>query len=70
MTWEDPEGERSDRPCLPPKRIRENGDVELADMVNSEPFNNYDLNELFGVNLQAIVAIVNVLHNSVVVKAA
>ena len=50
--------------------VRENGDVELADMVNSEPFNNYDLNELFGVNLQAIVAIVNVLHNSVVVKAA
>ena len=30
--------------------VRENGDVELADMVNSEPFNNYDLNEVFGVN--------------------
>ncbi len=50
--------------------VRENGDIELADMVNSEPFNNYDLNELFGVNLQTIIAIVNVLHNSVVVKAA
>ena len=50
--------------------VRENGDVELADMVNTEPFNNYDLNEMFGVNLQAIVRIVGVLHNSVVAAAA
>lgn len=50
--------------------VRENGDVELADMVNSEPFNNYDLNEMFGVNLQAIVQIVSVLHNSVIAAAA
>lgn len=50
--------------------VRENGDVELTDMVNTEPFNNYDLNEMFGVNLQAIVQIVGVLHNSVVAEAA
>ncbi len=50
--------------------VRENGDIELADMVNTEPFNNYDLNEMFGVELQAVVGIVNVLHNSVVVEAA
>ena len=50
--------------------VRENGDVELADMVNTEPFNNYDLNEMFGVNLQTIVRIVGVLHNSVVAAAA
>ena len=50
--------------------VRENGDVELEDMVNTEPFNNYDLNEMFGVNIQAIVWIVRVLHNSVVAAAA
>ena len=50
--------------------VRENGDIELADMVNTEPFNNYDLSEMFGVNLKAIVQIVGVLHNSVVASAA
>jgi len=48
--------------------VRENGDVELADMVNSEPFNNYDLNEVFGVNLPAMIAVVRTLHD--VVQAA
>ena len=48
--------------------VRENGDVELADMVNSEPFNNYDLNEVFGVNLPAMIAVVQTLHT--VVQAA
>lgn len=47
--------------------VRENGDVELSDMVNTEPFNEYDLNEIFGMNLPAIVAVVNMLHNSVCV---
>lgn len=45
--------------------VRQNGDVELEDMVNSEPFSNWDLNEVFGINLPAIVEIVKVLHNSV-----
>lgn len=31
-------------------------------MVNSEPFNNYDLNEVFGVNLPAMIAVVQTLH--------
>ena len=46
--------------------VRENGDIELADMVNTEPFNNYDLNDMFGENLSMVVGIVNVLHNSVI----
>ena len=50
--------------------VRENGDIELEDMVNSEPFNNFDLNEMFGVDLAAVVNIVNTLHNSVTVRAA
>ena len=48
--------------------VRENGDVELADMVNTEPFSNYDLNEIFGINLPAMIAVVQTLHD--VVQAA
>lgn len=50
--------------------VRENGDIELEDMVNTEPFNNYDLNEMFGVELAKVVGIVNILHSSVVANAA
>ena len=50
--------------------VRENGDIELEDMVNVEPFSNYDLNELFGIELSKIVSIVNLLHNSVIAKTA
>lgn len=50
--------------------VRENGDIELEDMVNTEPFNNYDLNEMFGVNLTTVVSIVKTLHESVVVAVA
>lgn len=50
--------------------VRENGDIELSDIVNTEPFNNYDLNEMFGVKLRTVIGIVNILHNSVVAEAA
>ena len=50
--------------------VRENGDIELQDMVNTEPFNNYDLNEMFGVDLKTVIGIVNILHNSIVASAA
>ena len=50
--------------------VRENGDIELDDMVNTEPFNNYDLSEMFGVNLTAVKEIVKVLHDSIVAEAA
>jgi len=49
--------------------VRENGDIELADIVNTEPFNNYDINEVFGINLPAVVEVVKVLHNTVSVAA-
>ena len=48
--------------------VRENGDVELTDMVNTEPFNNYDLNEVFGINLPTMISVVQTLHE--VVQAA
>ena len=50
--------------------VRENGDVETADLVNTEPFNNYDIAELFGAYLTQVVAVVNVLHSSIVAGAA
>ena len=49
--------------------VRENGDVELSDLVNTEPFNNYDLTEIFGINLPTIVSVVKKLHESVLVSA-
>ena len=50
--------------------VRENGDVERSDMVNTEPFNNYDLSAMFEGNLSVLVSIVDILHNSVVAEAA
>lgn len=48
--------------------VRENGDIDLDDMVNTEPFSNYDLSEIFGVNLPAMITVVKTLHG--VVQAA
>lgn len=45
--------------------VRENGDIELEDMVNTEPFNNYDLNEIFGLNLPVMIAVIRTLHDAV-----
>ena len=45
--------------------VRENGDVSLEDMVNTEPFDNYDLTAIFGTNLPAVIAVVNLLHGTV-----
>ena len=49
--------------------VRENGDIILDDMVNTEPFVNYNISEMFGVDVKAIISIVNTLHNSVQVAA-
>ncbi|WP_051197418.1 type I restriction endonuclease subunit R [Butyrivibrio sp. MB2005] len=45
--------------------VRENGDIELSDMVNTEPFSDIDLNDMFGENLPMMITIVNVLHSAV-----
>ena len=47
--------------------VRENGDITKSDLVNNEPFSNYDLNELFGMAIPAIVDIINILHGSILV---
>ena len=50
--------------------VRENGDVELSDLVNTEPFNNYDISELFGMDYSSIQTVVGVLHNAIIAAAA
>lgn len=34
-------------------------------MVNTEPFSDYDITAMFGVDIVAIVNIINMLHNCV-----
>lgn len=50
--------------------VRENGDVEPQDLVNSEPFNNFDVGEIFGVNIPVLIKIINILHESVIANAS
>ena len=50
--------------------VRENGDVEVYDLVNTDPFNNYDIGELFGTDIVVVKSIVDTLHNSVIAGAA
>ncbi len=50
--------------------VRVNGDMVKSDVVNKEPFNNYDLMELFGARYQTVIQIVNKLHDPITVSAA
>lgn len=50
--------------------VRENGDVKREDMVNTTPFNNYDLTALFGVKIRDIIKVVDVLHKSITTAVA
>ena len=50
--------------------VRENGDIELDDIVNNEPFSDYDLNELFGKDYVVVVDIVKLLHNAILGNVA
>lgn len=50
--------------------VRENGDVKREDMVNTTPFNNYDLTAIFGVKIRDIIKVVDVLHKSIITAVA
>lgn len=50
--------------------VRENGDVDLSDMVNTEPFNNFDLIQLFGERLNALKSVIALLHGCIQANAA
>ena len=47
--------------------VRENGDIQVEDLIEKSPFANYDILELFGTNIRFITQIVNTMHNSIVV---
>ena len=47
--------------------VRVNGDIELSDIANTEPFVSFNLLDLFGDQYPVVINIVNELHNSIVV---
>lgn len=47
--------------------VRENGDIQVEDLIEKSPFDNYDILELFGANITFITQIVNTMHNSIMV---
>ena len=47
--------------------VRENGDIQVEDLLEKAPFDNYDLMGLFGSNIVYITRLVNMMHNSIMV---
>ena len=45
--------------------VRENGDIQMEDIIEKSPFDNYDVLTLFGPNVEVIKHIVNAMHNSI-----
>lgn len=50
--------------------VRENGDIVVDDLINTDPFNNYDLSEIFGEYVLNVAGIVNLLHNVIDISVA
>lgn len=49
--------------------VKENGDIESEDLLNTSPFDNYDILDLFGDKIKILQYIVNTVHNVVQVAA-
>lgn len=49
--------------------VNENGDIETEDLLNTSPFDDQDLLELFGEKLKILSHIVNTMHQVVQVAA-
>lgn len=47
------------------KYVQKNGDIELADMLNSDPFKSIDWGELFGGNVEPIRYTISILHDTI-----
>ena len=45
--------------------VRENGDISKEDLLDTQPFDNYDLMALFGDRVGAVLDVVNTLHDSI-----
>lgn len=50
--------------------VRENGDIEMKDLLEKSPFDNYDISSLFGSNIVLVRNIVNQFHNSIMAAVA
>lgn len=50
--------------------VRENGDIEMQDLLEKSPFDNYDILSLFGSNIVLVRNIVNQFHNSIMAAVA
>lgn len=47
--------------------VRENGDIEVEDLIEKAPFDEYNITDLFGAKVHIITRIVNLVHDSVMV---
>ena len=45
--------------------VKENGDITVDDLVNSEPFESIQLDRVFYDNVDTVIEVVNVLHESI-----
>ena len=48
--------------------VNENGDIETDDLVNTSPFDDQDVLELFGEKIKILNLIVNTVHGVVQVR--
>lgn len=46
--------------------VRENGDIEINDLVETEPFDNFDILSIFGPNIQYLKDMIEQIHNSII----
>ena len=47
------------------KYVQKNGDIELADLLKTDPFKSIDWNELFGGDVEPIKYTVSILHDAI-----
>ena len=45
--------------------VRENGDININDLIEKSPFDNYDIITMFGPQAQILRNIVDIMHNSI-----
>ena len=46
--------------------VRENGDIQMADLLDKKPFDTCDISAVFGTQIYVVTSIVNTMHNSIV----
>ena len=45
--------------------VRENGDINVNDLIEKSPFDNYDIITMFGAQAQILRSIVDIMHNTI-----